>query len=48
MENRMHHEPPTDTTCASWKSWKDIKAEREHLPIGWKQDMKDKRREKKR
>ena len=28
----------------SWRSWKDIKADREKSPIGGKQDMKDKHR----
>ena len=38
---------PPDTTFSSWRSWKDIEADREKPPIGWKQDMKDKYRVKK-
>ena len=39
---------PPDTTCAACNSWKDIKTERYQSPICWKQDMKDRHREKKR
>ena len=39
---------PLDTTCSSRRRWKDLKVDREQLPIGWKQDTKNKHREKKR
>ena len=46
--NKNTSQAPPETTCSTWRSWKDIKADREQLPTGWKQEMKDKRKEKKR
>ena len=45
--NKNTPRAPPETTCSTWRSWKDIKADREQPPTDWKQEMKDKRKEKK-
>ena len=49
LKDRKENAPrsPADTMCASWKSWKVIKAEKVQPPIDQNQHMRKRHRKKK-